>query len=96
MSEIPKVIDEENVIIVPGQGKTPVSNLNDKFCEEQAFPHLLRIGKFGFNAPRNIPISAARYFNQRLLNFSQYFASDADFFFFLPGLCMSSTIYVHQ
>ena len=82
MSEIPNVIDEENVIIVPGQGKTPVSNLNDKFCEEQAFPHLLRIGKFGFNAPRNIPISAARYFNQRLLNFNQCFASDADYIFF--------------
>ena len=51
MSEIPNIIDQENVIIAPGQGKTPVSILSDKFCEEQAFPHLLPEGIFGFNAP---------------------------------------------
>ena len=32
--------------------------------------------------PRDIPISSARYFNQRLLNFNQHFASDADYLFF--------------
>ena len=95
MPEIPNVIDEENVIIAPGQGKTPVSNLSDKFCEEEAFPHLPPIGKFGFNAPRNIPISAAQYFNQRLLNLLSIL-HQMQILFFLPGLCMSSTIYVHQ
>ena len=51
MSEIPNITDQENVIIAPGQGKTPVSILSDEFCEEQAFPHLLPEGIFGFNAP---------------------------------------------
>ena len=46
---------------------------------------------FGYNAPRDIPISPARYFNQRLLNFvsSLYHML---IIFSLPGLCMSSSI----
>ena len=39
-------------------------------------------GKFGSKARRDIPISPVQYFNQRLLNFAQYFASDADYIFF--------------
>ena len=38
VSEIPSIINDENVIIAPGQGKKPVSILNDEFCEEHAFP----------------------------------------------------------
>ena len=82
VSEIPNIINDENVIIAPGQGRTLVSILRDEFCEQQAFPHLLPNGKFGYNVPRDIPLSLARYFNQRLLNFNQYFASDADYIFF--------------
>ena len=40
MSEFPNIIIQENVVFVPGQGILPVFILNDKFCEEQAFPHL--------------------------------------------------------
>ena len=54
----------------------------DKFCEKQAFLHLLSKGKFGYNAAADILISLVRYFNQRLLNFNLYFASDADCIFF--------------
>ena len=82
VSEIPIIINEENVIIAPGQRKTPVLILKDEFYEEPAFPDLLPKGKFGYNVPWDIPISPARYFNQRLLNFNQYFASDADSIFF--------------
>ena len=32
--------------------------------------------------PQDIPRSPAWYFNQRLLNFNQYFSSDADYIFF--------------
>ena len=95
MSEIPNIVDEKNIIIARGQGKTPVSILSDEFCEGQAFRHLLPKGEFVFNVPRNIPVSAAPYFNQRLFIFNQYFTSDTDYIFF-PGLCMSSTSYVHQ
>ena len=35
MCEIPNIINDENVIVALGQGKTPVSILSDKFCEEQ-------------------------------------------------------------
>ena len=96
ISNIPNIVSNQNIIIEPGQGKTPVSVLSDKFCEEQTFPYLLPTGRFGYNAPRDIPISPARYFNQRLLNCNQWFASDADYIYFLPGLCMSSITYAYQ
>ena len=60
--QIQNIINDENVIIAPGQGKK-VSVLSDEFCEEQAFPYLLPKGKFGYDAPRDIPISPARHFN---------------------------------
>ena len=69
--KIPSIINDKYVII-----------LNDEFFEEQAFPYHLPKGKFSYKAPRDIPISSARYFNQRLLNFNQYFASDADYILF--------------
>ena len=71
VSEIPYIINDENVIIAPGQRKIPISILNDEFFEEHACPYLLAKGKFGYEAPRDIPISPARYFNQR------YFKSSA-------------------
>ena len=74
VSEIPNIINEENVIIV--------SILSYEFCEKQSFPYLLPNVKFGFNAPQDIPINQDWYFNQSLLNFNQYFASDADYIFF--------------
>ena len=82
VSEIPNIINDENVIFATGQGKKLVSILSDGFCEEQAFPYLLPKSIFRYNAPREIPISPARYFNQRLLSFNQCFASDADYIFF--------------
>ena len=79
ISDILKIINEENLIVAPGQGKI----------------YLLPMGKFGYNSPYNISICTARYFNQILLNFIQYFASD-EHCIFLPGLCMSSTTCFHQ
>ena len=64
-----------------GKEKT-LSILDDEFYEEQAFHYLLPKGKFGYKTPRNIPICPTQYFNQRLLNFNQYFPSDADYVFF--------------
>ena len=74
-SKVPNIIDEGNVITSPGQEKSLISILSDEFFEEQAFSYLLPWGKFGFSAPRNISISPAQYFNQRLLHFNLYFAS---------------------
>ena len=82
VSDIPNIINDENVIIAPWQGKKPASILSDEFCEEQAFLYLLPNSKCGYNVPRDIPKTSAWYFNQRLLNFNQYFAPDADYIFF--------------
>ena len=76
------ITNDESAIIAPGQGRKPVSILNDGFFEEQVFPYLLPKGKFGYKSPQDIPISPARYFNQSLLIFNPYFASDADYIFF--------------
>ena len=81
VSEIPYIINDENVIIAPEQGRKPVSILSDEFCEEQVFPYCLAKGKSGYKGPRDIPISPAQYFNQRLWNFHQYLASGADYIF---------------
>ena len=80
--EISRIYEDDNVIIAPGQGKTPVSVLNDDHCEELAFPYLLPTGNFGYKVKRKMPLFPVKYFNQRLLNFRQSFASDADYICF--------------
>ena len=82
VSNIPHVVENENLIIAPGQGKSPVSILNDEFCEELAFPHLFPTGKFGYKVERDIAISPIKYFNQRLLNWNQKVAADSSYVFF--------------
>ena len=59
------------------QRQTPLSVLNDDACEHYLFPR----GKFGYSVPRDAPVNAVRYFNQRLLNFNQTYASDPDYIF---------------
>ena len=73
------------------QGK---KTLSQKFREEEALTHLFPTSRFDYNAPRNIPISPVWYFNQRLLNFNQQFASYADYIYF-PSLCTSRATYVY-
>ena len=73
----------ENIFnIAPGEGQNPLPILNDDFCEELAHPHLFPTGKFGYKVKRNILLSPVKYFNQRLLNYTQRFASDSDYIFF--------------
>ena len=86
ISEIPGIIDEDNITIAPGQGKTLLSIVRDDYCEELAFPYLLPTGKFGYKVKREVSFSPVKYFNQRLLNFKQTFASDADFIFFARSI----------
>ena len=77
ISEIPNVmIDYENIIITPGEGKTPQSLIND----ELAFPKLFPSGKFGSKVERDIKLSASKYFNQRL--YTQNLSSCASSIFF--------------
>ena len=82
VSNIPHTINEETVIIAPGEWKNTLSILMDKQCEELAFPYLFPHGKFGYNIDRDMPLSVSKYFNQRLLNYTQRFASDTYYIFF--------------
>jgi len=68
--------------IAPGEGKNPLNVLTDEFCEEKEFLYLLPSGRFGFFHKRKQVLSPAKYFNQRLLNYTQRFASCPDYIFF--------------
>lgn len=72
----------EDISIAPGEGNTPMSLLTDEFCEELAHPCLFPTGKFGYKVERDIKLSPVKYFNQRLLNYRQKFASDSDYIFY--------------
>ena len=82
ISVIPTKFETESLSITPCEGKKPISILNDKYCEELAHPYLLPTGQFGYNVDRIVKLSPNKYFNQRLLNYKQTFASEADYIFF--------------
>ena len=77
-------VNSESIDIAPGEWKLSKSILNDEYCEEISFPHLFPKGKVGYKVRRKIPLSPVKYINQRLLNYSQNFASDTDYIFFCP------------
>ena len=77
---IPCEIYEENITVAPGEGLKPISILTDKHCEEFAHPYLFPTGKFCYNVDREIYLSPVKYFNQRLLNYTQKCSADYIFF----------------
>ena len=83
VSEIPSACEmEESIVFAPVEGKKPVSILNDKFCDELGHPHLFPTGQHGYKVEREIPLTPSKYFNQRLLQYTQKFASDNNYIFF--------------
>ena len=81
-TKTPTIVElEESIVIAPGEGKKPTSILNDTYCEEMVHPHLLSTGRFGYKVKRNVPLTPSKYFNLRLLNYSQKFASGSDYIF---------------
>ena len=74
--------------IAPGEDKIPLPVLTDKFCEVLAHPHLFPTGKFDYNVERDVPLSPVKYFNQRLLNYTQRFSSDTDYIFFVHSVLL--------
>ena len=79
---ISQVPTSEQISIAPLEGKKPISILQDKYCEELAFPHIFSNGQFGYRVEREAKLSPVKYFNQRLLNYTQLFMSDSDYIFF--------------
>ena len=84
--------------IAPGENKHPVSLMNDKLCEELAFPVLFPKGRFGYAAKRQIKITPVKYFNGRLLHHSGRFASNPEYLFFAQFIIeqkkVSDNIYI--
>ena len=62
--EIPRVTEDDNLIMTPGQGKNPVSVLNHDYCEKLEFSYLLLTGKFGYKVKREMLLSPVKCFNQ--------------------------------
>ena len=69
-------------VVTIGEGKKPVSILDNKFYEELCHPHLFPTGQYGYKVEREIPLAPSKYFNERLLHYTQRFASDNDYIFF--------------
>ena len=79
--EISRIIEHDNVVMAPDQGKTLVSILIDGHCEKLAFPHLFPTESLVIRQNPKFIYPLTKYFNQRLLTFRQSFASDADYIF---------------
>ena len=62
--------------------KKPNSLVADDNCELLAFLYLFPTGRFSCDIQRDIKSSPVKYFNQRLLNYTQLFASEADYIFY--------------
>jgi hypothetical protein len=67
--------------IAPGEGKHPVSLMTDKLCEQLSFPGLFPKGRFGYTSA-DIKLSPIKYFNARLLHYSEQFATNPEYLFF--------------
>ena len=78
--------------LAPGQDKGTIHILFDKKCEELAFPKIFFKGKFGFTFPHEHHLTPTRYFNERLLNFSQTFASNSDYIFFVHSVIQQKNL----
>ena len=79
---IPNTPSVEEINIARGKEKNPNSLLADNNCEALTFPYLFPTDKYGYTVKRDIELSPVKYFNQRFLNFTQMFASEAGCIFY--------------
>ena len=92
---VPNLLTGEEISIVPSHGKQPTSILSDTFCEQLAFPCLFPQGKFGYNIERDVKLNPIKYFNQRLLNYTQMFASNPDYIFYALSVTQQQKLNSH-
>ena len=81
-----EVVDDSNITIAPGENREPLPVICDDECEMLAHPFLFPTGKFGYTHTRDVKLSPCKYFNQRLLNYTQKFASDSDYIFYAQSV----------
>merc|ERR1719209_544453 len=70
-----------NLDFAPGEGKRPVSFLDQKHWDVKTWPTLLPDGKFGLSHERTVKLTKQNYFQQRLLNVDDRFAKTPGFLF---------------
>ena len=63
------------------RGEHPVHFMQDKYCEELAFPALFTMGRLGHHVERRVKLSPIKYFNARLLNYTGKFAANPEYLF---------------
>ena len=82
VTEIPSGYEmEEGIVVAPGEGKKTVSILSNKFWEEVGHSYLSPTSQYRYKVEKEIPLTRSKYFNQRLLHYTQKFASDNDYIF---------------
>ena len=81
-----QLVDDSNITIAPGENKEPLPIICDENCEMLAHPNLFPTGKFGYTHKRDVKLTPCRYFNQRLLNYTQKFSADSDYIFYAQSL----------
>ena len=93
VSTCPQVnVNSVCIDIAPREGKLLKPILNDEYCEELCFPHVFPTGKLDYKVRRKVPFNPVKYFNQRLFNYSQKFASDTDYIFFARNILQSLSL----
>ena len=85
---ISDILIHEKICIAPEEEKIPNSLLTDESCEVLAFQYLFPTGKFGYNVQPTYKLSPIKYFNQRLLNYTQVFAFEADYIFYVLSVIL--------
>ena len=88
LNNLPSSAGNEVFSIAPGEGKHPIHFMQDKHCEELAFPVLFPKGQFGYQVEREVRLSPTKYFNARLLNYTGRFAANPEYLF-LPSTLLN-------
>ena len=76
------ILDNFVFDFAPRENKETKSILLDENCEELAFPSLFPNNNFEYSWKRQTKLSGPKYINQRLLNYTQRFASNINCLFF--------------
>ena len=93
---VPNISHDESLFeVAPGEGKSPFCIITDDCCEELAFPQYFSKCRFGYNMNRDVKLTPVKYFNQRLLNYKQIFASCADYIFFAQFVIQQFSLRSH-
>ena len=87
--EVTALIDEypensttnEKLSFAPGEGKVPTNIIQEKNWEPKTFPGLFPDGKNSLDTERKTKLSAQSYFGQRIMNFDNRFALNAQYLF---------------